>query len=138
MFDIAVRRQVCLRPIAAAVMALILGAGAPRLSAGASREIQADGAAPAARTLDFVCDGGQRFSVTFDAKVAHLLDGAGRRATLASSLRRRVSCTKAAGSPCEARAPSSCGRDPVRLPSCVAARPAIPVGAQLGLRPWRH
>lgn len=81
MLTLETGRQDHLRPLAAAMVAMMLSASAPELSANPHGDIQGASVMPT-RKADFVCDGGQRLSVTFDAKAAHLVDRSGRRAVL--------------------------------------------------------
>jgi heat shock protein HslJ len=62
------------------VMALLLGYYSTPAAAG-PREPQASGAS-AARHVEYLCDGGQRLSVTFEDEAARLAESSGRHATL--------------------------------------------------------
>jgi heat shock protein HslJ len=68
--------------LAAIVAGLLLGAAAHAYTSDATQATLPGGTPSAARTVDFVCDGGQRLSVTFEGSVARLVDQTGRRATL--------------------------------------------------------
>jgi heat shock protein HslJ len=63
-----------------AVLALLLGC-ASTLAAAAPREPQTSGAS-AAGQVEYLCDGGQSLSVTFEDKAARIAEPSGRRVTL--------------------------------------------------------
>jgi heat shock protein HslJ len=61
-------------------LALFLG-WTPALIAAGPRDLQGSGAS-AARSVEYLCGGGQRLSVTFEGKTAPLVDPSGRHAML--------------------------------------------------------